>query len=326
MSKSLDYWRAFFRGTNADVFEFIDNAIAVAAHDLPDDFRSRRGRIMERLYSCETGRHAPSEESEANGDSGVDVEQEAVGMDKESCCSCGEARAFADETDERSRVFGEVLRIKQVLDKSRLESASALSESLRRLQSMAITLDILETTKIGISVNNLRRNCRSKQIAQLAHGIIGQWKAMVDPDGNPCNIREKNSAIQKPTQQLRVVKPNGSSQSDLRTTPPDEIMLEKFDKERKARLEKPNKVAVCSKRQLAGQKDKLKFLQEVAIEIKFEAAKRRIQERYQREANAKKQRAIQDLNLPHLPKQAASDMTRHSTTERSHKQQTNGQR
>ncbi|XP_039156319.1 probable mediator of RNA polymerase II transcription subunit 26b [Eucalyptus grandis] len=174
MSKSLDYWRAFFRGTNADVFEFIDNAIAVAAHDLPDDFRSRRGRIMERLYSCETGRHAPSEESEANGDSGVDVEQEAVGMDKESCCSCGEARAFADETDERSRVFGEVLRIKQVLDKSRLEqSASALCESLRRLQSMAITLDILETTKIGISVNSLRRNCRSKQIAQLAHGIIG---------------------------------------------------------------------------------------------------------------------------------------------------------
>ncbi|XP_039158427.1 uncharacterized protein LOC104427442 [Eucalyptus grandis] len=78
---------------------------------------------------------------------------------------------------------------------------------------------------------------------------------MVDPDGNPCNIREKNSAIQKPKQKLQVVKPNGSAQSDSRTTPPDEITSEKFDKERNAQLEKPNKVAVCSKRRLAGQKD-----------------------------------------------------------------------
>ncbi|XP_056171315.1 probable mediator of RNA polymerase II transcription subunit 26a [Syzygium oleosum] len=173
MPESLDDWREFFRRTDADVFELIDSAIAVAALDRPDDFQLRRVRIMESLYSGETGRHAagnqvgscdaPSKESKAGGDGRGDVEQDVVDMDKESCCSFGEAEASAGEVDEQSQVVGEVLRIKQ--------SALALCESLRRLWSMAITLDILERTKIGISVNSLRRNCGSKQIAQLADSI-----------------------------------------------------------------------------------------------------------------------------------------------------------
>ncbi|XP_030526027.2 probable mediator of RNA polymerase II transcription subunit 26b [Rhodamnia argentea] len=255
MPESLDDWREFFRRTNADVFELIDNAIVVAALDCLDDFRSQRGWIMERLYTCKAGWHAAgdevgscdaaSKESMASSNGRGEVEQDVVDTDEESCDSFREAEAFTDEIDEQSRVVGEVLRIKQVLDNSRLESTSVLCESLRSLRSMAITLDTLETTKIGISVNSLSRNCRSKQIAQFTHSITGQWKAMVDADGNPCNIREKNFAIQKPKQQLGVVKPNRSSQ----TTPSNKIAAEKFDKERK----------------------------EVAIEIKFEAAERRIQ-------------------------------------------------
>ncbi|KAI6673706.1 hypothetical protein NL676_001612 [Syzygium grande] len=338
MPESLDDWREFFRRTDADVFELIDNAIAVAALDRPDDFQSRRVRIMESLYSGETGRHmagnqvgscnAPSKESKAGGDGRGDVEQDVVDMDKESCCSFGEAEASASEMDEQSQVVGEVLRIKQVLDNSRHESASALCESLRRLWSMAITLDILERTKIGTSVNSLRRNCGSKQIAQLADSITLQWKAMVDGDGNPWKIREKNSAIQKPKQQqqqqLGVVKPDISLQTGSWTAPSNKIAAEKFDKERKARPEKLYEVAVHN-RQLTSQKDKLEYLQEVAMEIKSEAAKRRTQERYPQEGNAKKQQAIQVLDSPRLLKQAASDKAQCSSTEKSHKQRTNGE-
>ncbi|XP_056171324.1 uncharacterized protein LOC115683347 [Syzygium oleosum] len=149
---------------------------------------------------------------------------------------------------------------------------------------------------------------------------------MVDGDGNPWKIRETNSAIQKPKQQqLGVVKPGRSSQTGSRTAPSDEIAAEKFDKERKARPEKPYEVAMHN-RQLTSQKDKLKYLQEVAMEIKSEAAKRRTQERYPQEGNAKKQQAIQVSDSPHLPKQVASDKAQCSSTEKSHKQRTKGER
>lgn len=131
MPESLDEWREFFRRTNADVFKLIDNAIAVAALDCPDDFRSQRGRIMERLYSCKAERHtagdqvgscdAASKESVASSDGRGDDEQDVVDMDEESCDSFGEAEAFTDEIDEQSRVVREVMRIKQVLDNNRLE-------------------------------------------------------------------------------------------------------------------------------------------------------------------------------------------------------------
>lgn len=106
------------------------------------------------------------------------------------------------------------------------------------------------------------------------------------------------------------MKPDRSSQTGSWTAPSDKIAAEKFDKERKARPEKPYEVAVHN-RQLTSQKDvsrngkfwvfglslqqetnyislftqKLKYLQEVAMEIKSEAAKRRTQERYPQEGN-----------------------------------------
>uniref|UniRef100_A0A2P2KTT4 Uncharacterized protein MANES_08G061400 n=1 Tax=Rhizophora mucronata TaxID=61149 RepID=A0A2P2KTT4_RHIMU len=51
-SGSLDYWRNYFRTANSDIFGIIDHAILVAASDCPKEFRLRRDRIAERLFSC----------------------------------------------------------------------------------------------------------------------------------------------------------------------------------------------------------------------------------------------------------------------------------
>ncbi|EEF45077.1 probable mediator of RNA polymerase II transcription subunit 26b [Ricinus communis] len=51
-SVSLDYWRNYFRTANSDIFAIIDHAIMVAASDCPKEFRLRRDRIAERLFSC----------------------------------------------------------------------------------------------------------------------------------------------------------------------------------------------------------------------------------------------------------------------------------
>ncbi|KAG5242525.1 transcription elongation factor-related family protein [Salix suchowensis] len=51
-SLSLDYWRDYFRTASSDIFGIIDHAILVAASDCPKEFKSRRDRIAECLFSC----------------------------------------------------------------------------------------------------------------------------------------------------------------------------------------------------------------------------------------------------------------------------------
>ncbi|KAH8506733.1 hypothetical protein H0E87_013511 [Populus deltoides] len=51
-SVSLDYWRNYFRTASSDIFGIIDHAILVAASDCPKEFKLRRDRIAERLFSC----------------------------------------------------------------------------------------------------------------------------------------------------------------------------------------------------------------------------------------------------------------------------------
>ncbi|CAA7406122.1 unnamed protein product [Spirodela intermedia] len=47
----LDYWRKFFRCATPDIFHVIYQAIRVAAADSPAEFRHRRDRIAEVLFS-----------------------------------------------------------------------------------------------------------------------------------------------------------------------------------------------------------------------------------------------------------------------------------
>ncbi|KAF7847677.1 hypothetical protein BT93_L2732 [Corymbia citriodora subsp. variegata] len=223
MGESLDDWREFFRTTVTDVFEFIDKAITIAALDCPEDFLSRRGQIAERLFSCGTARDegdcpATSKESKANGET-----SHAASNEVRIRNGRGEAEAFGDDIEDTSQVVREVLKIKQVLDNRRHEPESALLESLKRLRSMTITVDTLKKTKIGRSVNALRRKCRSKLIARLAHDITMEWRAMVkeicrstkDVAGsnlltvclnssiNPCNVGDGTASSVKNQKNIR---------------------------------------------------------------------------------------------------------------------------
>ncbi|KAG8367812.1 hypothetical protein BUALT_Bualt16G0111600 [Buddleja alternifolia] len=51
-SVSLDKWRDYFRGANYDIFNIIEGAIMVAAIDCPYDFKLKRDRIAEMLFTC----------------------------------------------------------------------------------------------------------------------------------------------------------------------------------------------------------------------------------------------------------------------------------
>ncbi|KAK4404731.1 putative mediator of RNA polymerase II transcription subunitb [Sesamum angolense] len=93
--------------------------------------------------------------------------------------SYGDVDALTDEIEEESQFFGEVLRIKEILDNNEEESDTLLFDSLRRLQLMPLSVETLKATEIGKSVNSLRKHS-SKEIRNLVRTLIEDWKVMVD--------------------------------------------------------------------------------------------------------------------------------------------------
>lgn len=215
-SETLDDWRDYFRTSSSDIFDIIEHAIMVAASDCPQEFRIRRDRIAETLFSCKLAKclqcdsvelSVPAGGGDGGGEGGsckiVKFERDefegggggSKGSKVNSCrddhvvemnvmnqvsnYSFGEAEALTDEIEEESQIVGEVLRIKEILDNYEDESDSVLFESLRRLQLMVLSVDSLKATEIGKSVNALRKHS-SKEIRHLARTLIELWKDMVD--------------------------------------------------------------------------------------------------------------------------------------------------
>eukprot|EP01018_Ginkgo_biloba_P004177 Gb_29398 [translate_table: standard] len=110
-----------------------------------------------------------------------------------------------EEIAEESLVLSEVYIIKEILAKPG-ESTNLIFESLRRLDFMQLSVEILKATEVGKLVNSLRRH-NSKEIRSLAKKLISSWKNQVDVwinnvDKNAITIIAGNS-------------PNGDSPADM---------------------------------------------------------------------------------------------------------------
>ena len=119
--ETLDEWRRHFKtAISSDIFVIIEKAIEVAASDQPKEFRCRRDRIAEHLFSCRLARCSGChriqlsvpEDRDPNLD---DVEEDEEDEEKVSKYNYGEAEALSDEMEEASLVVGEVFRIKDLL-------------------------------------------------------------------------------------------------------------------------------------------------------------------------------------------------------------------
>ncbi|XP_062008975.1 probable mediator of RNA polymerase II transcription subunit 26b [Rosa rugosa] len=215
---SLNYWRNYFRTANSDIFGIIDHAIMVAAVDCPKEFRLRRDRVAELLFSCRMSRCSgcekvelvvpgghghddhyevehdddddddrgdrdfeagASKESKVNSSRDDQIGEMSMKNDQDSNYSYGLAEALTDEIEQESQVIGEVLRIKEIFQNSEHESDAVLFESLRKLELMALSVETLKATEIGKPVNRLRKH-RSMKIRNLVRTLIDGWKVMVD--------------------------------------------------------------------------------------------------------------------------------------------------
>ena len=162
-SVSLDKWRDYFRSASSDIFNIIEHAILIAASDCPHDFRLKRDRIAEMLFTCKLVKCFGCDKSEDKLKSEIDDTKESKVNSY--------AEALTDEIEEESQFYGEVLRIKDVVDHFEdevcflflfnlfhllslfdtvliiifpLQSDALLFDCLRKLQLMPLSVEILK--------------------------------------------------------------------------------------------------------------------------------------------------------------------------------------
>lgn len=132
ISGELSKWRDFFGTANSNVFDILEFAVRVAAIDHPKEFKLRRDRITELLYSfrgfgCD---NVVPNTVDVDGDKGTrkcknEFVREFKGCDvkqrKSGEMSVMEVEALSDEIEEESRVVKEVLSIKKIIDNNQNE-------------------------------------------------------------------------------------------------------------------------------------------------------------------------------------------------------------
>ncbi|XP_028779048.1 probable mediator of RNA polymerase II transcription subunit 26a [Neltuma alba] len=193
-AKSLEEWRKYFESGNCSIYRIIFNAIRIAALDDPEEFKLRRNKIVERLYSCQfTGLCAAAaliterdihstikqvfqhcENACAHHKSTKVVDDSAVGGATATDQQANEPGNNDEDEDETVRC---VLQIRDELESNELTD-SEIYGSLKKLQLVVQSVFVMEATKIGKTISNLRRH-RTKEISLLATIMADQWKSKI---------------------------------------------------------------------------------------------------------------------------------------------------
>nr|XP_032658672.1 transcription elongation factor A protein 3 isoform X2 [Chelonoidis abingdonii] len=90
----------------------------------------------------------------------------------------------------------ELVRIAKKLDKmvTRKNTDGAL-DLLKELNGYTMTIELLQSTRIGVAVNAVRKQCSDEEVVALAKILIKNWKRLLESSGTP--KREKALEGQK---------------------------------------------------------------------------------------------------------------------------------
>ncbi|KAL2097545.1 hypothetical protein ACEWY4_006752 [Coilia grayii] len=78
----------------------------------------------------------------------------------------------------------EIIRIAKKIDKmAQKKSASGALDLLKELKSVTMTLELLQSTRIGMSVNAIRKQSTDEEVTSLAKSLIKSWKKLLDEPG-----------------------------------------------------------------------------------------------------------------------------------------------
>lgn len=105
----------------------------------------------------------------------------------------------------------EVLRIGKKLDKMvAKKTTEQAAEVLKALQRIPMTLDTLQKTRIGMSVNSVRKQTSNEEVASAAKQLIKGWKKLV-PEAPTKKSESSKNAREDSSSKKKSVKEESSS-------------------------------------------------------------------------------------------------------------------
>ncbi|XP_066054712.1 transcription elongation factor A protein 2 isoform X1 [Chamaea fasciata] len=113
----------------------------------------------------------------------------------------------------------EIVRIARRLDKMvAKKNAEGAMDLLKELKTMPMTLDLLQSTRIGMSVNALRKQSTDEEVISLAKSLIKSWKKLLDASEE--KNEEKKKSLSLPTSSSRESGNSRDQSSNKRQEPP----------------------------------------------------------------------------------------------------------
>ncbi|POI22764.1 hypothetical protein CIB84_013488 [Bambusicola thoracicus] len=101
----------------------------------------------------------------------------------------------------------ELVRIAKKLDKmvARKSTEGAL-DLLKSLTGYTMTIQLLQTTRIGVAVNSVRKHCSDEEVVASAKILIKNWKRLLESSAPP--KKEKDADGEKEKKEKRLDVPN----------------------------------------------------------------------------------------------------------------------
>ncbi|CAH0556874.1 unnamed protein product [Brassicogethes aeneus] len=102
----------------------------------------------------------------------------------------------------------EVMRLQKKLSKMTSEDGSGQEQALdllKELQRLDINLEVLTKTRIGMTVNALRKSSTDEEVISLSKTLIKNWKKFLSGSGTPG--KESSSSSSKPKKEKEEKKP-----------------------------------------------------------------------------------------------------------------------
>ncbi|KAG5286215.1 hypothetical protein AALO_G00012290 [Alosa alosa] len=94
----------------------------------------------------------------------------------------------------------EIIRIAKKIDKmAQKKTASGALDLLKELKSVTMTLELLQSTRIGMSVNAIRKQSTDEEVTSLAKGLIKSWKKLLDEPGGGGGDKSSEEKRKEPT-------------------------------------------------------------------------------------------------------------------------------
>ncbi|KAF5919491.1 hypothetical protein HPG69_016574 [Diceros bicornis minor] len=90
---------------------------------------------------------------------------------------------------------------------------------LRELKAMPVTLHLLQSTRVGMSVNALRKQSSDEEVVTLAKSLIKSWKKLLDASDAKARERRKSGPLPTSSKEASEAKDPSRKRPELPRTP-----------------------------------------------------------------------------------------------------------